>query len=35
MHDGVDGLENVIGSFAGLFVEFSNLPAVHVDIINQ
>jgi hypothetical protein len=34
MHDGVDGLEHVIGNFVGLFVDISNLCAIHVDIIN-
>ena len=34
MHDGVDGLEHVIGNFVGLFVDISNLRAIHVDIIN-
>ena len=35
MHDGVDGLEDVIGNFNRLFVDISNLRAIHVDIINQ
>jgi len=34
MHDGVDGLEHVIRNFVGLFVDISNLHAIHVDIIN-
>ena len=35
MHYRMDGLEDGIGSFGGRFVDISNLPAIHVDIINQ
>ena len=35
MHDSVDGLEDVLGKLASLFVDVSNLRAIHVDIINQ
>ena len=35
MHDRVDGLEYVIGNFGVVFVDISNLCAIHVDIINQ
>ena len=35
MHDGVDGLEDVLGKLGRLFVDVSNPRAIHVDNINH